>query len=174
MLRNCIKLFRGGFSAHCFQRSVGMGISRVFGNTIYANCYQRNFVQGRGSCQLLPVFSGSRALHCTSMRSFSSSARRNIDFRPKEMLVTTSYGYWHERPEGVQMNVTYIDTASDMTFWEARHMPTILAMHGSPGTHKDLLPIVEPLAEMGARVIVPNFPGKLTHCTENMKCFTPK
>ncbi|XP_033752800.1 uncharacterized protein LOC117336400 [Pecten maximus] len=38
-------------------------------------------------------------------------------------------------------------------------VPLVLALHDSPGTAEDLLPVLNLLARLGYRVIAPNFPG---------------
>ena len=60
----------------------------------------------------------------------------------------------------VAFNVAYIDTAGDLSEEERCEMPTVLATHGSPGSHKDLVPLVKTLPDLGARVLVVNFPGE--------------
>ncbi|KAK3102126.1 hypothetical protein FSP39_009021 [Pinctada imbricata] len=54
-------------------------------------------------------------------------------------------------------DVCYLD--SDPTADFKVTCPTVLAFHESPGTHRDFLKVLTPLAKMGYRVIVPNFPG---------------
>ncbi|XP_021347840.1 uncharacterized protein LOC110446842 [Mizuhopecten yessoensis] len=38
-------------------------------------------------------------------------------------------------------------------------VPLVLALHDTPGTAEDLLPVLNLLAKLGYRVIAPNFPG---------------
>lgn len=65
-------------------------------------------------------------------------------------------------PSGIQVEVNFIDTLE-----ERRHdskAPTVLALHGAPGSYRDFADIIEQLTSQGCRVIAPNLPDiKLTH-----------
>ena len=63
------------------------------------------------------------------------------------------------KPEGIQLEVDYVDTASHLSVDERASMPTVLVTHDSPGSHEDMMGIAQPLADKGFRVVLPNYPG---------------
>ena len=63
--------------------------------------------------------------------------------------------------EGLTFNVEYVDTKE---FTNNDKAPVVLALHGSPGSHKDFHPLINHLASKGVRLIAPNFPGKILLC----------
>lgn len=62
-------------------------------------------------------------------------------------------------PDGIEFLVRYIDTAASLEPSERDKMPVVVATHGSPGSYKDLVLVIEPLIDRGARLILPNMPG---------------
>ena len=73
--------------------------------------------------------------------------------------ITTSVQRINVRPQGVTYNVGYVDTGADWHYSQRNSANTILAIHGLPSQHTDMLPIVQPFHEQGCRVIAVNLPG---------------
>lgn len=55
------------------------------------------------------------------------------------------------------LQVPYVHSGLDR---DRRGGPTIVAIHGSPGTHRDFDALIPAVDHMGANVIVPTFPGE--------------
>ena len=77
------------------------------------------------------------------------------------------YESWSDRKRmyarastGISMFVEYADTIERCP--QPDLAPIILALHGAPGTHEDYRPFIEHYAKRNVRIIVPNFPGKLS------------
>ena len=66
-------------------------------------------------------------------------------------------------PSGVEMDVEDVDTHVDRNS-KKEDVPTILAVHGAPGTHRDFAQLIEHFAAKGVRVIAPTFPSKAFNC----------
>lgn len=66
--------------------------------------------------------------------------------------------YVNVKSYAMKFNIGYVDSHFGEPY--DPECQIILGLHGMPGTHKDLLPILEPLAKKGYRVIGLNFPGK--------------
>ncbi len=64
-----------------------------------------------------------------------------------------------DRPEGCIFHTKYLDSAANMNRAVKLKMPTLVAVHGSPGSHEDFIPIVGPLVEEGYRIVAFNQPG---------------
>lgn len=65
--------------------------------------------------------------------------------------------FYKEKPNGLNFKIEYRDTKD----FVGKHAPTVLAIHGSPGTHNDYHPYAEKLSKLfGVRFIAPNLPGK--------------
>ena len=64
------------------------------------------------------------------------------------------------RPDGMEFVVRYIDTAASLDPAVRDKMPVVVATHGSPGSYKDLVLVIEPLIDKGARLVLPNMPGQ--------------
>jgi hypothetical protein len=70
--------------------------------------------------------------------------------------------------KGLKLMVEYADTKyttptnnnTNESIHDWDHAPTVLALHGAPGSHQDFAPLIKYLSKHGARVIAPNFPGK--------------
>lgn len=86
---------------------------------------------------------------------FSTTNAFEVTWNLEEISLTCNEGYWEEYPEGFELNLKYIDTHPD----NSKHKGTILGLHGTPGTHKDLLSVLQPLADDGYRVVIPVMPG---------------
>ncbi|XP_074660492.1 uncharacterized protein LOC141912954 [Tubulanus polymorphus] len=71
-------------------------------------------------------------------------------------LVDTCDSLWLEKLDGMKFSVGYIDTKPLGT---VHYGPTVLLLHGTPGSHRDFLPLISPLVDRGVRVIAVNFPG---------------
>ncbi|GFT25686.1 uncharacterized protein NPIL_343431, partial [Nephila pilipes] len=52
--------------------------------------------------------------------------------------------------------VKYVDTGHQ---GKGAFKPTVISLHGSPGTYKEFNAITANLCKKGVRVIAPNFPG---------------
>jgi hypothetical protein len=75
----------------------------------------------------------------------------------RNALVETCKNLYEDDPYPIKMNASYLDTRA------SNHdgcRPTVMMIHGAPGSHHDFLPIIDILAEKGIRVIAPNMPGK--------------
>lgn len=83
------------------------------------------------------------------------------DWSLQEISIPCCSNMYIPKPEGIQMEVKYIDTANQLSEAQRSQMPTVLAAHGSPGSHEDWLGLVQPLVEKGFRLVIPNFPGEL-------------
>lgn len=57
---------------------------------------------------------------------------------------------------GLTMDIEYADTLPLCT---SADRPTILALHGAPGSHVDFKPFIEYFASKNVRIIVPTYPG---------------
>ena len=81
------------------------------------------------------------------------------------------YSKWKEKKslykncplDGISVQIEYADTlnmkdASGQVI--GPEAPTVVCLHGAPGSHKDYQPLIKLLASTGFRVIVPNFPSK--------------
>ncbi|XP_018495058.1 uncharacterized protein F35H12.5 [Galendromus occidentalis] len=64
-------------------------------------------------------------------------------------------GWERVNPNGCELDVPFIHTGLDRGRKEA---PTIVAIHGSPGTHRDFDGLIPAMDNIGANVIVPTFP----------------
>ena len=64
-----------------------------------------------------------------------------------------------QRPGEIEFFVRYIDTAASLDPAVREKMPVVVATHGSPGSYKDLVLVIEPLIDKGARLVLPNMPG---------------
>jgi len=69
---------------------------------------------------------------------------------------------YRETPEdGIPARIDYADTL-DTTDTEGnviqRDSPTVLLLHGAPGSHRDFKYLIQQLQASGHRVIAPNFP----------------
>lgn len=56
-------------------------------------------------------------------------------------------------PEGIDVNVKFVDTGI------SQKQPTVLALHGAPGTFGDFSSMANFLTNRGIRFIAPNFPN---------------
>lgn len=79
------------------------------------------------------------------------------------------YAQWRDRRRvykkvankgGILMNIKYVDTAKTMDPAILARAPTVLAVHGAPGSYEDFDFLFEHLKSFGIRVIAPNFPGE--------------
>ena len=68
--------------------------------------------------------------------------------------------------EGIEVDVGYIDTGYPEIHASSEHaglFPTVLCLHGAAGSHKDMADLISTLTAKGARVLCPNFPGKILY-----------
>ena len=69
---------------------------------------------------------------------------------------------YKKAPEnGLTIDVEYADTNSLVDNIKS-YKPVILALHGAPGSHQSFAPYITHFTKQGARVISPNFPGKMS------------
>ena len=81
-----------------------------------------------------------------------------FNYPVKNAEICTLKNFYRERPEGLKFNVEYCDTKD---YVQRKDAPTVLALHGSPGTHNDFLPYVEKLSKaFDMRFVAPNLPGE--------------
>ncbi|XP_069133381.1 uncharacterized protein [Argopecten irradians] len=97
-------------------------------------------------------------------RQSSSTASTGSEYSNELLLekryipVRTCYDLWYDVPKaGLTFDVEYYDSRPDESIDPG--VPLVLALHDSPGSAKDLLPVLHLLARLGYRVIAPNFPG---------------
>ena len=121
------------------------------------------------SSSVSPNFVKFFRLHSIAQR------RRNLSLANKEKVITfnsckefysskaKSKLFNKCKPQGIQVQVKYIDTHGQTNKTKA----TVLALHGAPGSYQDFEGIIEQLTQQGCRVIAPNLPDiKLTHQTQ--------
>lgn len=77
--------------------------------------------------------------------------------KARYIYLTTCTNVWEDVPVGVKFDVSYVDSHPEAQY--DIKTPVIVGLHGAPGSHHDLLPILEPMVDLGCRVIIPNFPG---------------
>ena len=93
-------------------------------------------------------------------RSLSSLARYedSIQFKTCSQVYSTqrdNYLFKRCPPEGITVDIKYIDTGAR----SSSSQPTVLALHGAPGTYGDFSAMANYLTARGVRVIAPNFPN---------------
>lgn len=79
------------------------------------------------------------------------------ELRDKKIL------YRNVAEDGIPVKIEYADTlyTSDASGDEiTSSSPTVLCLHGAPGSHRDFKYMIKHLQQTGHRVIVPNFPSK--------------
>ncbi|KAH9518793.1 hypothetical protein Btru_006284 [Bulinus truncatus] len=72
------------------------------------------------------------------------------------IFVQTLVNYYEDVPNGVILDTAYADSCPGKEY--ERHMPVVLGLHDTPGTHHDLLSILGTFAKLGCRTIAPTFP----------------
>ncbi|XP_050409989.1 uncharacterized protein LOC126824705 [Patella vulgata] len=104
----------------------------------------------------------------TTFRNYSTKDRSKIDSEndvdnPKlnYIFVQSSKDRWEDVPNGIMIDLAYTDSCPEEKYIAKNKgkIPIILALHDSPGSHYDLLPLLKPFMKTGCRVIAPNFPG---------------
>lgn len=58
--------------------------------------------------------------------------------------------------DGIDMTVKYVDSLPSASY----NAPTVMAIHGTPGSYTDFSPLLQQLSNSGFRVISPNMPGQ--------------
>lgn len=115
------------------------------------------------------LVSRSSALNSEPPKKLSTevdySGKRNLrqyksNWSEQTLTVSCCPDLYAPKPDGIQMNVVYIDTGYDLSSAEKTKVATVILAHGAGQTHKDMLPLAENLAQEGFRVVVPNFPGE--------------
>ncbi|KAG8191695.1 hypothetical protein JTE90_016482 [Oedothorax gibbosus] len=70
-------------------------------------------------------------------------------------------GRYRKLPRGdIEFSVKYSDTHKYENVCQSSPVPTVVALHGAPGTCKDYFSLSSYLKQNGVRVVVPTFPGK--------------
>ncbi|XP_064602638.1 uncharacterized protein LOC135468359 isoform X2 [Liolophura sinensis] len=77
--------------------------------------------------------------------------------KARYVYLTTCTNMWEDVPVGVKFDVSYVDSHPEAPY--NIKTPVVVGLHGTPGSHQDLLPILEPMVAQGCRVVIPNFPG---------------
>jgi pimeloyl-ACP methyl ester carboxylesterase len=70
--------------------------------------------------------------------------------------------YKNTPEEGIPVQIEYADTlftSDDSGNIISKSSPTIVCLHGAPGSHRDYKHLIKHLQQTGHRVIVPNFPS---------------
>lgn len=73
--------------------------------------------------------------------------------------------------DGILVKIEYADTVHtyDASGNEiTRESPTVLCLHGAPGSHRDFKHMIKHLQQTGHRVIVPNFPSKCSSSSHSL------
>ena len=98
--------------------------------------------------------------------SISKQFKRNInqtstavDLNLKDIAIYCNEERWQEWRTPIKVDAKFIDTHYNAPVSKQRAIPTILGIHDTPGSHKDLLPILEPFAMEGHRIVILNMPG---------------
>ena len=74
-------------------------------------------------------------------------------------VITTYTTAFFGRKKKVSFDVGYVDTGEKWSLSKKQTTPTVVAVHGSPATHTDVLPVVSPCHDLGYRVVAVNLPG---------------
>lgn len=91
---------------------------------------------------------------------FSSNIAQEQDpWTIRRTVFATCRGRFPSKPLGVDYEVAYLDSGADWHYTKKKTSPVVLAVHGLPADHDDMLPVVSPLHNDGCRVIVVNLPG---------------
>lgn len=75
--------------------------------------------------------------------------------------------------EGIPVKIEYADTlytCDDSGNMITMSSPTVVCLHGAPGSHRDYKHLIKGLQQTGHRVIVPNFPSMFTSSLEYILC----
>ena len=98
-----------------------------------------------------------KGMDISNIQLAGHSTRYKPNWNLHECLIKSNVS--SELPNGIKFLVRYIDTAASLDPAEREKMPVVVATHGSPGSYKDLVLVLEPLIDKGARIILPNMPG---------------
>jgi predicted alpha/beta-fold hydrolase len=79
---------------------------------------------------------------------------QNVNSDPK---IRKSFMFRKCPASGIDYTVHYVDSLPAAKVIA----PTVLTVHGAPGSYNDFDPLLHQLADRGFRVIAPNFPGML-------------
>ncbi|KAL3842560.1 hypothetical protein ACJMK2_020556 [Sinanodonta woodiana] len=105
------------------------------------------------------IIQSSTAVRCysTTLIKLKTGDLSSSSLHERYIVVLTSVGHWEDVPEGVLFDVGYLDSHPAGQY--NPRQPTIVGIHDIPGTHGDLIDVLEPFAKLGCRVVIPNFPG---------------
>ena len=111
----------------------------------------------------------SKNLHlvrsATSNTSLQNNTQNTVDRKnvrelaSRFLYVKSCVDYWVEFPMGVVFDTAYLDSHPAVGF--NPDMPVLVALHDSPGSSTDLVPLLQPFVNLGYRVIAPDFPGEI-------------
>ncbi|XP_005103898.1 uncharacterized protein LOC101846152 [Aplysia californica] len=73
------------------------------------------------------------------------------------VFVKTLENYYDDVPSGIILDTAYADSQPNEDFDPIT--PVVVGLHDTPGSHKDLAPILNTFAKLGCRTIAPTFPG---------------
>lgn len=91
------------------------------------------------------------------VRGIHYSAGQRCISTPRDAPLTDLCYVNVETCDGLRFLVAYVDSHPNANY--TPEVPTILLLHGSPGTHKDLLPVLDQMSQRYCRAIIMNFPG---------------
>ncbi|KAK3600341.1 hypothetical protein CHS0354_020008 [Potamilus streckersoni] len=123
---------------------------------ITGHCSFTNLNASRTVCRkIIQSFTGIRCYSTNQIKQKTGDFSSLLQER--YIVVLTSVGFWEDVPEGVLFDVGYLDSHPAGQY--NPRQPTIVGIHDTPGTHGDLIDVLEPFAKLGYRVVIPNFPG---------------
>ena len=119
----------------------------------------------------------SKNLHlvrsATSNTSLQNNTQNTVDRKnvrelaSRFLYVKSCVDYWVEFPMGVVFDTAYLDSHPAVGF--NPDMPVLVALHDSPGSSTDLVPLLQPFVNLGYRVIAPDFPGEINFPSVNVQ-----
>lgn len=127
------------------------------------NSLNRNFKKRSKSINLVRM--GSTFTEGFS-RLFKKSQEKDLispkigELNLRYVFVRTCVDFWMDIPVGVMFDTAYFDTHPGIN--TNPDTPVIVALHDTPGSLNDMIPILQPFCNLGYRVVAPNFPDS-TH-----------
>ena len=85
--------------------------------------------------------------------------RYTPNWKTQYTAVLTNVDRFDNWQRGVDFKVGYIDSAHHLPRKEKAKLPVIIGVHDCPGSHRDIHSLLEPYAEQGYRVVLPNLPS---------------
>jgi len=96
---------------------------------------------------------GSRAKESDSRFSYTP------DWSKQELLMATCPGIWRQRPDGAEVIVSYVDTATAVHRTQRHQMKTALLASSTVSEHIELKPLLDLMVKDGWRVVIPDLLG---------------